>query len=373
MNVTICIPCLLTGGTEIQTLNLVRALREGGHKVTTICYFEYNKQMISAYIDAGSEVICLSKNGVRISGWKGIVFLMNELKTVVRNCRPDVAHVQYMAPGAIPVLILKFLGVRTVIATVHTFADIYPRLRIVHFIQRHCVRAFTCITKKAEESFFGSSQLFNEQTIIGKRNHFTIYNALPSYITITDKPKVSNNKGTITLGVVSRLETIKGMDIVIPAFGEVKKKFKNVRLLVVGDGSCKIQMEKQTKELDLKDSVEFAGIQRQDSLQKYYDQIDILLMPSRSEGFGLTAIEGMARGCVVVASEVGGLPEIVKNGKVGLLHKVSDYDDMVEKICVLLNDRIFFYKLSATAIEYVKKFNFSTYSTLFNDLYRKLR
>lgn len=102
--------------------------------------------------------------------------------------------------------------------------------------------------------------------------------------------------------MVSRLEHIKGMDLVVPAFAKVYDKHKNVRLLVVGDGSLLKQMEEDANRLYLKNIIKFVGRQEQAALQSYYDKIDVLLMPSRSEGFGLTAIEGMARGCVLVAS-----------------------------------------------------------------------
>ena len=163
MKVLVCIPCLMTGGTEIQTLNLVRALVTGGHKVLTVCYFEYTSEMVSRFQQVGSEVICLSKDGSRIGGWKGIIFLYKGLRKILKQYRPEVAHVQYMAPGAIPILLLRLLGIHKIIATAHTPADIYSSLRLVHFVQRHCVRAFTCITELAERSFFGTSQLYTEK------------------------------------------------------------------------------------------------------------------------------------------------------------------------------------------------------------------
>lgn len=84
-------------------MNLVRALVQGGHQVIVTCYFEYTPAMVQSYQDNGSKVICLSPNGMRIGGWKGILFLFKGLKKVIRNERPDIAHVQYMAPGAIPI------------------------------------------------------------------------------------------------------------------------------------------------------------------------------------------------------------------------------------------------------------------------------
>lgn len=74
MTILICIPCLMTGGTEIQTLNLVRALVAGGHQVVTTCYFEYSDDMVVRFQKVGSEVVCLSSAGTRVNGWLGILF-----------------------------------------------------------------------------------------------------------------------------------------------------------------------------------------------------------------------------------------------------------------------------------------------------------
>lgn len=128
------------------------------------------------------------------------------------------------------------------------------------------------------------------------------------------------------------------MDLVIPAFAKVHSAFPDVRLLIVGDGSLRQSMLSQAEEAGITDFVEFAGRQPQDKLQYFYDRIDLLLMPSRSEGFGLTAIEGMARGCVPVVSDTGGLPEVVRNGKDGLLHTPENAEDMAAKIIALLKD-----------------------------------
>lgn len=370
MTILICLPCLLTGGTEIQTLNLVRALAIGGHRVVTICYFEYSPEMVIRFQQAGSEVICLSKDGTRIGGWKGILFLFKGLRRVLKRYRPEVAHVQYMAPGAIPILLLRLLGMHQIIATAHTAADIYPSLRLVHFVQQHCVRVFTCITERAERSFFGTSRLYNEQTQLKKRNHFTIYNALPAGISISQQAKSQNRP--LTIGVVSRLESIKGMDLVVPAFAQVKACHPEMQLLIVGDGSLRKQMEEQTHKAGLEKAVEFAGRQPQEKLSSYYDRIDILLMPSRSEGFGLTAIEGMARGCVVVAARTGGLPEVVRDGKVGLLHEPEQIKDLAAKINKLIEKPTLWKQFSNEATTYVQRFSFERFSQLFNNLYQKI-
>lgn len=440
MKVLICIPLLEAGGTEIQTLNTVQALVQGGHEVTVACYFEHTSDMVERYRKAGAEVILFSPEGIRVGGYKSILFLYRHLRRAVKAVRPDVTHVQYMAPGATVILLLWLMGVRNIIATAHTAADIYRDLRLIHFLQRHCLRAFTCITERAEHSFFGSSQLYSPDLVLGKRNHFTIYNSLPvqlggscnedenenclrdvalnltqtsqnsrNYIleqenqreldTITQTSQVaspllasgaqSHLKGNLSssslssssqkvplapfvLGVVSRLEPIKGMDLVVPAFAEVLKAYPATQLLVVGDGTLRASMEEQAAQLGCAHHIRFVGRQPQEELSQWYSQMDIVLMPSRSEGFGLTAIEAMAHGCVMVASDVGGLPEVVRDGICGLLHRTEDIADMAAKINTLIGDEALYDRLQAQSLVEVEKYSFERYAALMNDLYNKL-
>lgn len=373
MKILITIPCLMTGGTEIQTLNLVRALVGGGHEVVTACYFEHTDYMIEQYEKAGSRVVLFSQEGRRVGGIAGIRFLAKHLWRMKRSFKPDAVHVQYMAPGAIPIILLWLMGQKNILATAHTNADIYSskQLRLVQFIQKHITRVFTCITKTSEKAFFGSA--FNYAEYKGEtlpyHAHCTIYNSLPSYIQITDK--LRETKDVVTIGIVSRLETIKGMDLVIPAVEKVYQKHKNIKLLIVGDGTL---LESMVHSLtsNLQSLTSFVGRQGQDTLQSYYDQIDILLIPSRSEGFGLTAIEGMARGCVVVASNTGGLPEVVVDGKVGLLHQPESIDDLADKISFLLENSALFEGMKRSLTTHVCHFTFEKYSGLFILLYNKL-
>lgn len=371
MRVLVCIPCLLTGGTEIQTLNLVRALVEGGHEVTTVCYFEFSLDMVTRYEHAGSKVVRLSTDGVRpVGAMSTLTFLFKGLRRVVKECRPDVAHVQYMAPGAIPIIFLRMIGVKKIIATTHTFADIYPNLRLIHFIVNYVLVAFQCITLRAEESYFGSSKPYSEAYPLRKKgNHFTICNALPCGM------KTCNNRcdhQPKVIGVVSRLEFIKGMDLVVPAFAEVKKSHPKVKLIVVGDGSLCELMRQQAKDSDVMDSIEWAGKQPQEKLHEWYGKMDIVLIPSRSEGFGLTAIEAMANGCVVVASNTGGLPEVVKDGEVGLLHTSESIASLAEKIVFLMSDESMIRGMQHNLRKHLQQYSFSYFTQMMNNLYSRI-
>ena len=373
MKVLVCIPCLLTGGTEIQTLSLVAALVGAGHEVAVACYFEHSERMVSRFEEAGSKVVLLSSDGGRPVGiLRTMTHLYKGLWKVVHECRPDVAHVQYMAPGALTVFILKMLGVRKVVATTHTDADIYSKngLRKVRFVAKYFTVAFQCITLKAERGYFGSASLFDGTM----KQHFTIYNTLPSHISICQTPRDFNHE-TVTVGVVSRLADIKGMDMVVPAFAramQLSADISPLRLLIVGDGALRELMERQAAVLNYAEGVvEFVGRKEQSELQEWYDRIDILLMPSRSEGFGLTAIEGMARGCVPIVADTGGLPEVVR-ADCGLLHKPEDVIDLAEKIHCLAIDRTLLARLSQGSLKRAADFSATHYQEQIASLYALL-
>lgn len=351
----------------MQTLSLVQALVAAGHWPTVACYFEYDSGMVERFRETGADVRLMSPDGKRTQGIKATTgFLFKGLRKLVREIKPDVAHVQYMAPGALTILILKMLGVKKIVVTTHTAGDIYGKngLKMIKFLSKHFIDAFQCITLRAEKSYFGSASLFDS----GLKKHFTIYNALPSHIQILDKAK-SFDKSTITVGVVSRLAEIKGMDLVIPAFNLAREKDDRLRLLIVGDGALRSMMEKQAEESHYSEDIQFVGRKAQSELQEWYDKIDILLMPSRSEGFGLTAIEGMARGCVPVVANVGGLPEVVIKG-CGLLHNPDDIEDMSDRIERVVKGNM--ESFSRHAIDRAKYFSQENYFHAVRTLYSKI-
>lgn len=367
--VLICIPCLLTGGTEIQTLNLVRALVSGGYEVVTVCYYEYADAMVQRYREAGSTVELLSAGGSRKRGKEEWLHLFRGLRMCVKKYRPILAHVQYMAPGAAPCLILKGLGVRHIIATAHTDARIYRSLKLLRFLQRHVLNTFTCITLRAEGEFFGTSLLYTEETPLPRHAHLTIYNALPEHVEPRQTERVLSAAPTI--GVVSRLEKIKGMDLILPAFAQLRVRIPDARLLVVGDGSLRKSMRRQAEELHVQDAVEWAGRQPQEKLAAFYDRLDLFWMPSRSEGFGLSALEAMARGCPVIASDAGGLPELVQDGVCGRLVPVEDAASLAEQSGQLLSSPSEWRRMSRSAQTRAMEFSTERFGRLMTNLYHK--
>lgn len=373
-SVLIGIPCLKVGGTEMQTLRLVEALVEGGYHCVTVCYFEYDYSMIQMFEKAGSRVVCLSAYGRRPEGkHKTYKFLKKGLKRVVDEYRPKIAHIQYMAPGAMPIVILNKLGLKTIIATLHTNADIYKNLRLIHFLQKHKTTAFTCVTEIAERSFFGNSTLFDNNFILKRHNHFTIHNCLSPQFKIQEPDTCINPHTPLTIGVVARLEEIKGAVFVIPAFAKVLKAIPECRLMIVGDGKLRETMEQQQRDLNIANSqITWSGRIPYHKLSEQYEQMDVVWIPSRSEGFGLSAIEAKANGRAVVASATGGLIEIVNDSTDGLLFENGNTDDLADKTINLLSNPEKLRQMCINALDNARKYTFEHYSNNILSLYSKL-
>jgi len=122
---------------------------------------------------------------------------------------------------------------------------------------------------------------------------------------------------TPLVGIVARLHEVKGHSHFLEAARNILQQRPWIRFLVVGAGPHRPVLEKMAADFGIKDQVVFTGFR--DDVYSLMADLDLLVISSLWEGFGLTAIEAMALGVPVVATEVGGLPEVVLHGETGLL------------------------------------------------------
>jgi N-acetyl-alpha-D-glucosaminyl L-malate synthase BshA len=111
-----------------------------------------------------------------------------------------------------------------------------------------------------------------------------------------------------------------------------------VRLVMCGDGPERADAEALASRLGVADSVEFVGKQPQSQVREYLSAADLLLLPSQSESFGLTALEAMACEVPVIATRVGGVPEVVEDGGCGYLFEIGDVDGMSQAARRIIRD-----------------------------------
>ena len=137
---------------------------------------------------------------------------------------------------------------------------------------------------------------------------------------------------------VGRLEKVKGHKYLIEAFSILKKEVRNARLILVGDGSERGNLEGQAEKLGVIDSVQFIGAIGHDDIPHYYHKADVFLMPSLSEGFGITVIEAMASGIPIVTTNVGSLAELVEDKKTGLFALPASASSLAQTMRFVLDN-----------------------------------
>lgn len=131
------------------------------------------------------------------------------------------------------------------------------------------------------------------------------------------RKEFSIKESDIVVGFVGRVVPAKGLEYLIDALPFLKKEFKNIKLLITGEGSTMERLKKKAKENNVHDSIIFTGKRR--DIPDILSCTDIFVMPSVAEGLPNALLEAMAMGKPIVATEVGGIPEVIKNGHSGLL------------------------------------------------------
>lgn len=167
-----------------------------------------------------------------------------------------------------------------------------------------------------------------------------IYNAVHIEKKDTDKHSAMleslKKQNYLLVAAIGRLSEQKGIDVFIRAVYEVKKKIPQVKGVIIGDGEQREELEKLTSDLGLTSDIIFLGYQKY--ITALIGQIDLVVMPSRWEGFPLTPIEVFAMQKTVAASDIGGIREIVRNGENGLLVPKDEAEAFGEAIVKLLTD-----------------------------------
>lgn len=135
---------------------------------------------------------------------------------------------------------------------------------------------------------------------------------------------------------VSNFRPVKRPVDCVEILARVLKKGISTQLVMVGDGSERTNVEHRARCLKVDDKITFVG--KQPNIVDYLSASNVLLLPSEQESFGLAALEAMACEVPVVASRVGGLPEVVTDGETGFLSEVGDVDKMAEDAARLLAD-----------------------------------
>jgi L-malate glycosyltransferase len=147
------------------------------------------------------------------------------------------------------------------------------------------------------------------------------------------------------IGTVGRLTPVKGHEILLRAVSSLRKtKTRNIRLLIVGDGPLISKLKDLMRELNIENQVILAG--QRDDVYDLVTCMDVFALPSLHEGIPMVLLEALALKRPVVASRVGGIPEVLEHGRSGLLVSPGNVMELVEAIDRILNDRLYAIQLA---------------------------
>ncbi len=167
---------------------------------------------------------------------------------------------------------------------------------------------------------------------------------------------------------ISNFRPIKRVRDVIRIFAGVRSAMP-ATLVLIGDGPERDAAEQETDRLGLGHDVRFFG--KVDQVSDVLRSSDLFLLPSQTESFGLAALEAMACGVPVIASDVGGLPEVVVNGETGFLAPVGAVDEMVDRARSILSDAARLARMRAAASEHALVFSAERVVPVYESLYQE--
>jgi glycosyltransferase involved in cell wall biosynthesis len=162
---------------------------------------------------------------------------------------------------------------------------------------------------------------------------------------------------TPLIGYFGRLKKYKSVDHIIRALERVKVAIPGTRLLIVGEGDDRARLERLARRLQPDGSVEFTGFVSEDRKVELLQRMWVKVNPSFKEGWGLTVVEANACGTPVVASDVPGLRDSIKDGETGVLYPYGNLAALAERVVRLLRDEPLRKQLSLNAREWARTFD----------------
>ena len=267
--------------------------------------------------------------------------LTSKIVEIVKYAKLDLLHVHYAIPHASAAYmareILKKEGIYIpFITTLHgTDISLVGKDPSYHPVVTFSIEESDAITTVSESLKQETLQYFNIHKDI---------EVIPNFIDVSRfKPKEQYckkksicPKNEKLIAHMSNFRPVKRIQDVIKTFAIVREKI-NVKLLLIGDGPERSNLESLCRELKLCDDIRFVG--KTESIEEALSLSDLFMMPSEKESFGLAALEAMACGVPVLSSNIGGLPELNIHGKTGFLTEVGDVEQMAKYALEILDDK----------------------------------
>lgn len=336
MNIGIvCYPTY--GGSGVVATELGKALATRGHQVHFITYAQ--PMRLDRFQDN------LFYHEVEIPNYPLFEFqlyslsLASKIADVARFENLDIIHAHYAIPHAVSAyLACQILGEESKLKTVTTLhgTDITligldpGFLPLIRFsIEKS--DAVTAVSRFLAEKTKTGFNVKREISVINNFVDTELYSRQPC---TPFKRQIAPNNEKILMHI-SNFRPVKRVADTIHIFAKVLEKVPS-KLVLVGDGPDRVECERLSREIGISDHVRFLG--KQSALPELLSSADLFLLPSQSESFGLSALEAMSCGVPVVATSMGGIPEVIVHGENGYIAELGDIERMAKYAVELLTN-----------------------------------
>ncbi|MBI1974645.1 MAG: glycosyltransferase family 4 protein [Candidatus Zambryskibacteria bacterium] len=313
------------GGAQRYVFDLAREAKKRGHDVAVLC--GGNGKLVEKLKEENIRVISIPGFGRDIDLLNDAPRLLFIIKTLWRE-RPDVFHINSTKMGGAGIFSGKLLSIKKIIFTAHGWAFNEPR----PWWQKILIKFFTwwtilwshktiCVSEKTKKDI--------EKWPFVKNKLEVIYNGIESFELL---PRTEEG---FVVGTISELHKVKGLDVLLNAWSKFIKSHQ-AKLVIIGEGEERENLENMAKKLDISDSVNFRGFV--DNAKAHLSSFDIFVLPSRSEAMPYTLLEAGISGKAVIATSVGGVPEVIENGINGILVPKEDSETLFSSLVLLAKD-----------------------------------
>jgi len=171
---------------------------------------------------------------------------------------------------------------------------------------------------------------------------------------------------------VGRLEPMKGVDTLLDAFALIRKEFPHASLHIVGDGSERMRLKFLSEKLLIVDSITFTGRMDPPNLYREFAEAEVFCGLSRSEALGNVFLEAQAAGCVVIATRIGGIPDIVKSGETGILVSPNSPEEAADAIKEVLYGEKLRMQMAEAGMQNAQKYDWSVIVEKYKKVYEEV-
>lgn len=321
-------------GAERVLLNYLACHDKKLFSVQVASYVNYQRQNNSFTEVMEKQGIPFHKIFVGSSSFITVVF---ETVKLIRDEGIDLVHSHGYRSDVSGCLAARIAGI-PIVSTVHGWTPISWKLRLYEQIDRWFLKRFAGIIAVSKD-------IYNSLVASGVSQDkiFLINNAVPQTSVVNELHvddttrlicKEPNERIILSVG---RLSHEKGYDILLRSFQKYCLPEMLVKLVIVGEGPLRDELEALAADLGITERVIFTGFSN--AVRQYYKESDLFVLPSRTEGLPMVVLEAMQLGMPVVCTNVGGLPEVIKDGKNGILVEPENIDALGDAIRKLLDNQ----------------------------------